>query len=1212
MGDNGADADLDNDGLTNVQEFEGGFDPNQSALEVGLDGRILCEKWVGVGGNTVAQLRSHAAFPLAPDAISYLEEFNIARNSANNYGVRLRAQLTIPQAGAYTLWISSDDYSELWLSPTADPVYAAKIAHVNGATGYQNWTAKTTQKSATQSLFAGQVCYIEAIMKEAGGGDHLSVAWTRPDGVFEIIPASHAVSYTYDPDDADQDNLDDAWESTNGLDSAQSSGDNGAVGDPDGDGFTNLEEFLNGTDPLDPSHGVEGYITLERYNYIPGAKVANLIAASTYPGAPDVFSQTPTVVLAERTGDSYGCRFRGFLRTPSNGLYRLAITSDDQSIVYLAASESPFDRQAVCQVTGWSGVNNYTRYASQMSDELSCIAGEWRYIEILFKEGGGGDHLSLQWILPNGQQEAIPASALKSWQPHPEDADHDGLPDAWESAYGLDPAEDGTSDKLDGSFGDFDGDGIPNLFEYQNLLLPDHLLGQPGSLLYQKWDNITSGPKVDDLRSSTIFSGPASHQYLIDEADPGQNIDNHFGSLIRGYLIPTNSGHYTISIASDDHSELWLGADSTPFDRKLVAHVSGYTGYEQYNKYASQRSRPVFLNAGELYYIEVLHKEHGGGDHVTLAWTPPQGELQKIPSSCLKSFEPHPDDQDFDGLKDSWEVLYGLNPADVTRNLHLDEDQDGLTLLEEMQNGTNPFASDTDADGITDGVEVHDSGTNPLDPEVTAIDSLDIIQGANYSSTLGNWPKLDDGQAFCRSLRGEVSYQFTNQNDGALLIEILAGSMLGNSNTISQLPLRITLDGEFIYREKIRAIGKEDIVIPLHTPSMASGVHNLSIWFDNYVEHTHLRIREIRLNKLVGPDANANGLDDWLEARYRNWNSLEVPSESYVSPVCLQGTAKFLSESLLNGEGLKRGADEDWYQDVSMSATGVTELVFQTGHGTAAVQTNVSIEWVPFDVANLQQFTLRKGDALRLWAYPQSFDPAAALVLDVSIPGLSFEQNGSSEPVPFTFDQVGQWQVSITCSDGQSTVQASCQITVVEAQLPLENPAVWEKQYRPWALDNMDASVTLQSFGNLAVLDADSDANNNRSVEMVIQERAPESLVARLGDVGPVIASADVDPFIVYSTDDTYVKVIEVYPNGDRLVETAVVSSPVLESIDIELTIFVPGVMFEDGTKVKVLNHSDFDEIGVATVRLIHPAGRPSSVCHRLKAWQGNVLLGSR
>jgi hypothetical protein len=48
-------------------------------------------------------------------------------------------------------------------------------------------------------------------------------------------------------DDADHDGMADAWE-TRHLGTLDREG----RGDADGDGYTDLEEFLNGTDPVDP------------------------------------------------------------------------------------------------------------------------------------------------------------------------------------------------------------------------------------------------------------------------------------------------------------------------------------------------------------------------------------------------------------------------------------------------------------------------------------------------------------------------------------------------------------------------------------------------------------------------------------------------------------------------------------------------------------------------------------------------------------------------------------------------------------------------------------------------------------------------------------------------------------------------------------------------------------------------------------------------
>jgi hypothetical protein len=60
-------------------------------------------------------------------------------------------------------------------------------------------------------------------------------------------------------------------------------------------------------------------------------------------------------------------------------------------------------------------------------------------------------------------------------------------------------------------------------------------------------------------------------------------------------------------------------------------------------------------------------------------------------------------DSDGNGLQDAWEIRYF---GSIGQNPSADPDADGLSNLQEFQQGTNPTKADTDGDGLTDGEEI--------------------------------------------------------------------------------------------------------------------------------------------------------------------------------------------------------------------------------------------------------------------------------------------------------------------------------------------------------------------------------------------------------------------------------------------------------------------------------------------------------------------------
>jgi hypothetical protein len=92
-------------------------------------------------------------------------------------------------------------------------------------------------------------------------------------------------------------------------------------------------------------------------------------------------------------------------------------------------------------------------------------------------------------------------------------------------------------------------------------------------------------------------------------------------------------------VSGDDAVELWLSSDDNPANKIKRAYTLSYTDFHEMNKYPSQTSVPVHLVSGQRYYIEILHKEGNGGDHVTVAWKLPDGTTEMpIPGNRLSPY----------------------------------------------------------------------------------------------------------------------------------------------------------------------------------------------------------------------------------------------------------------------------------------------------------------------------------------------------------------------------------------------------------------------------------------------------------------------------------------------------------------------------------------------------------------------------------------------
>ncbi|HEY9490255.1 MAG TPA: S8 family serine peptidase, partial [Chryseosolibacter sp.] len=133
---------------------------------------------------------------------------------------------------------------------------------------------------------------------------------------------------------------------------------------------------------------------------------------------------------------------------------------------------------------------------------------------------------------------------------------------------------------------------------------------------------------------------PPSSTSLVSSLQTPSNIGDNYGSRVRGYVRAPQTGYYTFWIASNDNSELWLSEDESELNKQEIASVNGYTNPAQWNKYPTQMSSGIFLEANKRYYIEALHKEGVGTDHLAVGWQLPDEAMERpIPDIRLLPYK---------------------------------------------------------------------------------------------------------------------------------------------------------------------------------------------------------------------------------------------------------------------------------------------------------------------------------------------------------------------------------------------------------------------------------------------------------------------------------------------------------------------------------------------------------------------------------------------
>ncbi|MCI0540466.1 MAG: hypothetical protein L0Z50_35125 [Verrucomicrobiales bacterium] len=161
-----------------------------------------------------------------------------------------------------------------------------------------------------------------------------------------------------------------------------------------------------------------GAVGFEAYNNITGTAIDGLTAETKFPDEPDFVSTSTALdtrpVYPNDSHENYGGRLRTILTPAETADYDFFLRSDDASQLYFNSTDDSFDAAKLELIAEETGCCDAYHEAGNGDPEttqapIHLTAGRKYAMQVLWKEGGGGDYAQVAWRKAG---DATPASAL--------------------------------------------------------------------------------------------------------------------------------------------------------------------------------------------------------------------------------------------------------------------------------------------------------------------------------------------------------------------------------------------------------------------------------------------------------------------------------------------------------------------------------------------------------------------------------------------------------------------------------------------------------------------------------------------------------------------------------------------------------------------------------------------------------------------------------
>jgi hypothetical protein len=1114
---------------------------------------------------------------------------------SDQFSVRWTGELQAQFSEPYTIYASSDDGVRVWL---------------NEQLIIDDWTChQATEKLAAVNLVAGQRYLLRVEYFQNHQEASVKLSWSSPSTPKRVIPRSQL----YSQPTMDANGLPIYWEEhyfgqTN-LD---------PNGDPDNDGVSNLREYRQHTDPTDPMKW----------------------------GLPNDWTHGD---VEGDGGNSQGCA--GY----TNGVFTVVSMGhdiwdhhDDFHYVFQAIGTNG---EIVARILGVSGNCSHAKAGVMLRESLddnarnimlamtwtNALNAEWRpYTDSITEQTRGlAQQKYPMWlkIVRSGDWVGSYGSS---------DGTNWTLVD-WETVSKLAPQ---VLVGLAVTARDPFTNHPPCVATFDNVSVGHAPASDIMTMVTGTGDGLLGGFRNDSLLYLPLQSQSVAHTVDCDWGHqpplPWLNPDG-YGGCWAGEVQAQFTEPYTFYIQTrqEDWVRMWVN-EKLVVDQWRTFHNTGdFTG------------ATVNLVAGQHYLIRVEMYNNLGHGRVILHWSSPSTPERVIPEDQLYSqpqmdsdgsglpviwekiyfghtgVDPNADpdhdglsnlqeyqyhtnptnsDTDGDGLPDAWEIANGLDPQ-YPNDAGMDYDNSGLSNLQDYELGLNPQNVDVNGDGLPDWFEEEYLGTGPSLVCTNQISVALSVNGAQATNYLGQW-QVDGTDIYCLDRRGGLDFALPIGNADKYVLN-LVGTPNEYNSLQGSFKLLLGIDNQTLGHYFLNAGYGTNGAVELVLPYLQAGQHTLHVFWDGVISYSSLRIKQVKLLSVSG-SVNQAGIKDWAaqmiadESGMDNTNSVIA---SYTSPVCLEGRDPFplmmaMTNTQTNALSPVGTSDGRWYVNVPLLAG--TQNVFQVSYQNEAQSQEANIQWLPVNLLSATNLTIRQGDSLLFDAQPAG---GANGRLQVAIGTNSWSGN-TRDPVPYQFTTPGTYTVTgaFTSQTGQNQNGSVTVDVVPRRQLPGVDPDAWTGMERGLNLTNFAAEAVLQADSRLTCWV--SSTNGGFQLTLGADANEPRTMLARLGANGPILDSTQVQGFDVWTGDQAYTKIIQVFPDGSQLVEMLVISSPVETNVTFVLQPIVSGVIFDDGTTLKILTATNFDALGQCPVRFIRPASATTSVCNSIRAFQANYQIG--